>query len=110
MEYGEPKTVEFAVSDPAALGSLTSRIGSLSSLVVRRRGEAARAYELGAADVLTVVGGSAALVAAINLLPDFLGSRRAGVKVRVKVGEREVEMQAANATDTVRVLEKILGE
>jgi Effector Associated Constant Component 1 len=78
-------------------------------LVVRRHSAVPQPHELGAADVLTAVGTGAVLAAAINLLPDFLGSRRAGVSVRVRAGEKEIEVKAHDAETAVRLLEKIVS-
>ena len=104
------ETLEFAVSDPAALGPLRARLLSIPGLVVRRRAEPAARHELGATDILTALGAGAALAAAINLLPDFVGSRRTGVTVRVKAGDREIEVRGRDAAEAVRLLEKILGD
>lgn len=102
-------TVDFRVEDPAALTSLRTRLGLVPGLTVAQVPVLGAPKEQGVADILTVVGGSAALTAAINLLPDFLGSRRGGVKVHVKVGEDEVTIEARNAAEAIRILQRLIG-
>ncbi len=59
-------------------------------------------------DVLTILGGSGALVTAIKILPEFIRSRRSGFHVEVTLKGKTFIVDASNVGDVLPILEKLL--
>jgi hypothetical protein len=102
--------VVLAVSDPTELSSLVEWLRRAGPARAERTAGAPGPGELGAHDVLTLLGGSAALVAAVKILPEFLRARRSGLTVTVKARDRTVTVDATNVDNVLPVLERVLEE
>jgi Effector Associated Constant Component 1 len=81
-----PGVAELSVSDYGQVGSLADylRLAVPDVQVVRRPGQAGRG-EQGVLDVLMIAADSSVLVAVVNVLPQFLLSRKPGLSITVTV-------------------------
>jgi hypothetical protein len=113
MGVAGPGAVELSVSDPGQLGSLAEylRLAVPEVRVTRVAGRAGPG-EQGALDVLMIAADSSVLVAAVQVLPQFLRSRKPGVTVTVTVKgkQRQLTVTAQDAEDLRPVIEKFFGE
>jgi Effector Associated Constant Component 1 len=103
--------IELAISDPSQLSPLREWLrgqpGVEVSAVPGRHGPG----ELGVVDVLSMLGGSSVLVAAIKTLPDFIRSRRRTVRIETTINGHPFVLDAANVDEEVaKILEKLLDE
>jgi Effector Associated Constant Component 1 len=108
-------SVEFSVSDPAEVGSLSRWLERDGKARVERTPAMPVRGELGVADILASVGSSGAVVAAIQLLPDFIRSRRPGFRIEATVKGKPFVLDAKNADEQVvrmaeRILDTVLSE
>jgi|HubBroStandDraft_2_1064218.scaffolds.fasta_scaffold158404_2 hypothetical protein len=89
--------MELAVDDPAEVGSLKSfvKLAAPGAQVSALAGSPAK-YELGVLDVLAIVGSSSVLAAVIQVLPEFLRSRKPGMSITVSIKGDEVTVTVAN--------------
>jgi hypothetical protein len=101
-------TVQLAVSDPAQLPSLTGWLTATGQVQVERVPGRPDPGELGAMDVLTIVGSSSALIAAIKILPEFIRSRRSGFHIDATVKGKSFTIDASNVGDVLPILERLL--
>lgn len=105
---------ELSVSDYAQLGFLADylRLTAPGMQVTRRPGRPGRG-EQGALDVLMIAADSSVLVAAINVLPGFLSSRKKGLSVTVTVKDKkltkEITMTADNAEEVIAIVDQFLN-
>jgi hypothetical protein len=98
---------EVVVSDQGELRALRDWLAAPGVKVVQQAGVSA-AGEQGVLDYLTVLGSSAGLVAAIQVLPEFLRSRRSTVTVTMKVKGEDIAVTAENVTDVMPVIERLI--
>lgn len=101
---------EFSVSDHADLDALQDRLRRVPGVTVTREPARPGAGELGVVDVITAIGGSSGLVAAIGIIPAYLRSRPPTATVRVKAKGRTVEVTAKNLTEAMQAAEKLLND
>lgn len=66
--------------------------------------------ELGVAEVLTVLASSSVLGTAIKTLPEFMRSRRSGIRIEATVRGRKVSVDATNVGETLPILKKLLDD
>lgn len=66
--------------------------------------------ELGALDVLTLLASSAGAVAAVRTLPDFIRSRRSGIRVETTIRGQRFVLDATNVEEILPLLERLLDE
>jgi hypothetical protein len=102
--------IDFTTSDPGELPRLREWLRGQGGAEVSYRPSAPAVGELGASDVLTVLAGSSVLATVIKTLPDFLRSRRSGLRIHVTVGEKKVELDATNVDDALRIVERLLDD
>lgn len=98
--------IDVAVSDQSELRALREWMGSQVK-VVQQAGVPAQG-EQGVLDYLTVIGSSGVLVAAIQLIPEFLRSRRKPVTVKITVKGQDIAITADNAKDVLPVVERLI--
>jgi IS4 transposase len=105
----EQVPVALAISDYGQLGSLENYLLLAApevavTRVVGRPGSG----EQGALDMLTVLADSTVLVALVKAISEFLRSRKPGMSVQMKLGERHLSVTADNARDVMPVIDKFL--
>ena len=101
-------SIEFSVSDPAQLNALPRWIEGNGPLRAERVSAPSGPGELGMSDIVTAVGSSGALIAAIKVLPEFIRSRRSDFHIEATVkGERFI-MDVKNADEQIaKIIEKL---
>ncbi|MFE2105040.1 hypothetical protein ACFXAF_04060 [Kitasatospora sp. NPDC059463] len=106
-----PGSIDIVLSDPSQLSALERWLthGPAEVEVARRPGVPGPG-EQGVLDVLTVLGGASGIVAAIRVLPDFIRSRRSGLRVEIVRDGRTVTLHAENVDEVMPLLERLLGE
>jgi hypothetical protein len=103
--------IEFRLSDNAQLSSLQGTLSLLPTTRVKRAaGSPPRPGELGAADYLSAIGGSSALLMLIRMLPDFLRARRSDLNVEVSYKGKTVRVDATNLDQVMPILEMMLRD
>jgi hypothetical protein len=114
MDRASRAAVELSVSDYSQLGSLADylRLAVPGAQVTRNPGRPGPG-EQGALDALMIAADSSVLVAAVNVLPQFLRSRKAGLSVTmtatVKGKRRELTVTADNAQELLPVIDRFLN-
>jgi hypothetical protein len=109
MERSDKQVLELSVSDQSQLISLREVLSLAGQAkVIQIAGEAVRG-EQGALDVLAVVASSSGLVAAINVLPQFLRSRRTALSITTTVKGEPFTLTATNVDKVMPILEKLLN-
>ncbi|MGH3405520.1 MAG: effector-associated constant component EACC1 [Streptosporangiaceae bacterium] len=105
------QAVQLAVSDYGELGALERflRLAAPEAEVLRLPGQPG-AGQQGELDLLTLLGTSPVIIAAIRMLPRFLEARKPGLSVRVKVKNTDVEISGASIDEVMRVLDKALDD
>lgn len=104
------REVGLGVSDPAQFAELGAWLRGYEGVEVAVTPATPGAGEQGALDVLTVLGGSGGLVAALRVLPAFIRSRRSGFHIETTVRGEKLVLDATNVDDLLPVLERLLGE
>jgi hypothetical protein len=66
--------------------------------------------DLGVLDVLVVVAGSGGAMEAIRTLPDFIRSRRSGIRIETTVAGQSFVLDATNVDEIMPILERLLDE
>jgi Effector Associated Constant Component 1 len=102
--------MELDVSDPAQLPPLRDWMRHQPDLWVTLKSGIPNAGELGAVDVLSVVATSSGLVAAIRTLPDFIRSRRSGLRIEATVRGKRITLDATNVDEVLPLLERLLDD
>ncbi|MDH6143427.1 MULTISPECIES: effector-associated constant component EACC1 [Kitasatospora] len=103
-------TIELRVSDPAELRALRTLLVRMPGLEVVQQAGAPVQGELGVWDFLQVAAASGGvLAAAVGTIPEFIRSRRTDVTVTIKREDLEVEVNASNAEDALRLVDKALN-
>jgi hypothetical protein len=106
----EEKSIELAVSGPGELEALQERLRHVPGASVSRVSGRPLKGELGAPDVLTVIGSSSGLVAAIGMIPAYLRARRSGVEIKTVVKGEKFTVTATNVSDVMPIIERMLKE
>jgi Effector Associated Constant Component 1 len=103
--------IELTVSDHFMLKSLADHI-SLAAPDVKVRVAPGRPGkgELGAPDVLMIIAGSPALIAAARMLPDFLRARKASLSVTISTKSQQFTLNATNIDEVMPLIERLLDE
>jgi hypothetical protein len=104
--------IELTISDPSQISWLARylHLAAPEAAVMRSPGEAKRG-ELGTLDVLTVIADSGVLIAMVNSLPAFLGSRKPGVTATVKTKNGDqVTVTGSNGDEVASAMNRILNE
>ncbi|MFD2416604.1 effector-associated constant component EACC1 [Amycolatopsis pigmentata] len=111
---GDPRgttRLVFEASDPADLTALRTwlraqRPGLDAQLTAPRstRGE------LGVIEVLTVLASSTVLSSAIKTLPEFIRSRRSGIRIDATARGQKVSIEATNVEEVLPILKKLLDD
>jgi Effector Associated Constant Component 1 len=102
--------ISVAVSDSSQLASLREWLREMPQVSVEVTPGQSGPGEQGAADVLTVLAGAPALIAAIKVLPEFIRSRRSGFRIETTVRGKKFVLDATNSEDLLAVVERLLGE
>jgi hypothetical protein len=102
--------ISIAVSDPSQLASLREWLRGTPQVTVGVTPGQPGPGEQGAVDVLTVLAGAPALIAAIKVLPEFIRSRRSGFRIETTVRGKKFVLDATNSEDLLAVVERLLGE
>jgi hypothetical protein len=113
MGLADPGLAELSVSDYAQLGSLAEYLHlAVPDVRVTRSAGRAGSGEQGALDVLMIAADSSVLVAVVNVLPQFLRSRKPSVTVTVTVKgkRRQLTVTAQDPADARTAIEKFFDE
>jgi membrane-associated two-gene conflict system component 1 (EACC1) len=113
MERTDQATVELSVSDYSQLESLAGYLPlAVPQVPVTRTAGLTGPGEQGALDTLMIAADSSVLVAVVNVLPQFLKSRKRAVsvtlKATVKGRQREMTVTAANVEEVLPVIDRFL--
>ena len=96
------------ISDPSQFPSLRDWMRGQPGVEVAVVAGTPGAGELGVLDVLTVLAGSTGVVAAIKTLPDFIRSRRSGVRIEATIRGQKVIVDATNVEEVMPIVERLL--
>lgn len=99
--------VALSVSDPTQLQSLKDWLRGQGVSVAQSPGVPGPG-EQGVLDALTVLAGSSGLVAAVRVLPEFLRSRRSGLRIETTVNGERFTLDATNVEQVLPILERLL--
>ena len=112
MEEGSSTSggIKLSVSDPSQLSSLRDWMRGQPGIEVTVVPGQPRAGELGVLDVLTVLAGSSGVVGAIKTLPDFIRSRRSGLRIEMTVKGQAFILDATNIDEVMPILERLLHD
>jgi hypothetical protein len=109
MDRKDAGTAELWVSDHAQIGSLADYLHlAVPGVQVTRSPGCAGPGEQGALDVLLLAADSSVLVAVVNVLPQFLRSRKTAATVTVTVGSKRLTVTADNAEEVISIVERFL--
>ena len=101
---------DVVVSDQAELRALREWWQAAPGVRVVQQAGAPAAGEQGVLDYLTVLGSSAGLVAAIQVLPEFLRSRRSSVTVTMKLRGEDFSITAENVDEVMPLIERLVDD
>ncbi|MDG4797897.1 hypothetical protein [Micromonospora sp. WMMD1082] len=106
------KRITLSADDsPGEIDSLYTWLHGTSGLTVDFTAGAPPAGRQGAADLVTVVfGAGGAGLVVVQVLRSWLESRRSIVKLHVKIGDREFDLDATNADEILPLLEEFLRD
>jgi hypothetical protein len=97
------------VSDASQSSSLREFLRHVPGISVEQLPGAPEAYEQGALDELLLAATSGgALTVALQMLPDFLRSRRSELTLTVKARGKEIRLDAKNVDDVLPIIDKII--
>jgi hypothetical protein len=100
--------IELAVSDPSEFRSLRQWLARVPDIDVVQKAAEPTHGELGAVEILTILGSSSgALAVAVRTLPEFIRSRRSDVTITAKVDGEEFTLRASNVADVNAVISKL---
>lgn len=105
-----PEGISLAVSDQSCLPSLHDWLRGVPNVKASLTPGVPASGELGAVDTVTVLASSSGLIAAIKILPDFIRSRRSGLKIETTVRGERFTLNADNVKDVIPILERLLDE
>jgi hypothetical protein len=100
--------IEFETSDPGDLVALRAWLRELPGLEAQLAARRPTPGELGGVEVLAVLASSSVLASAIKTLPDFLRSRRSGVRFEATANGDKVVVEVTNAKEATQILERLL--
>ncbi|MEU7640942.1 hypothetical protein AB0C11_33575 [Streptomyces sp. NPDC039016] len=102
--------VELTVSDPSQLAALRDWMSGQPEVDVAAVSGTPGPGELGVLDVLVVLAGSSGVVGAIRTLPDFIRSRRSGIRIEATVDGQPFVLDATNVDEVMPILERLLDD
>lgn len=102
--------ITLAVSDQTQLSSLHTWLRGLPGVTVAVVPGKPAPGELGVLDVVTVLAGSAGVATAIRTLPDFIRSRRSGLRIETTINGQPFTLDATNVDEVMPILERLLGD
>jgi hypothetical protein len=102
--------IELAVSDQSQLPLLRDCLRAQPGVWVQVRPGSPGLGQQGVLDVVTVLAGSSGLVAAIKVLPEFIRSRRSGLRVETTVRGEKFVLDASNVDDALALIERLLDD
>jgi hypothetical protein len=105
-----PHRVELAVSDQSQLKALRDWMSGQPGIDVVVVPGTPGPGDLGVLDVLVVLAGSGGLVGAIRTLPDFIRSRRSGIRIETTVAGRPFVLDATNVEEVIPILERLIDD
>jgi hypothetical protein len=109
MDRTDAGVAELWVSDHVQMGSLVDYLHlSVPGLQVTRSPGRAGPGEQGALDVLLLAADSSVLVAVVNVLPQFLRSRKTATTVTMTVRGKRLTVTADNAEEVTSIVERFL--
>ncbi|MEV6926623.1 hypothetical protein AB0M46_19270 [Dactylosporangium sp. NPDC051485] len=109
-DVSELVTLELAISDPTQASHLRDWIRDQPGVRVTTRPGTPDPGELGALGVLVLLASSSGLVAAIKTLPEFLRSRRSGVRIETTYRGEPFVLDATNVDDVLPLLKRLLDD
>jgi hypothetical protein len=113
MGRADPGVAELSVSDYGQLSALAEYLHlAVPAVRVARGAGHAGPGEQGALDVLMIAADSSVLVTVVNVLPEFLRSRKPGVTVTVTVTgkRRQLTVTSKDREDARQTIEKFFDE
>ena len=106
-----PDGIELWVSDQSQLPSLRDWMRGQSGVDVAVVPGTPGQGELGSLDVLVVLASSTGVVSAIKTLPDFIRSRRAGLRIETTVKDKQFVLEASNVDEEMlKIVARLLDE
>ncbi|MGC0317048.1 effector-associated constant component EACC1 [Kitasatospora acidiphila] len=118
--------IEFKTANPADLTALHKWLISQQPRLDARQGPQAHSSrrrwlarwrrpravsgELGVVEVLTLLASSSVLSAAIKTLPEFIRSRRSGIRIEATARGQKVIVDATNVEEVLPVLKKLIDD
>ncbi|MGP8298157.1 effector-associated constant component EACC1 [Streptomyces inhibens] len=102
--------VELAVSDQSQLAALRDWMSSQPGVDVAVVTGTPGPGELGVLDVLVVLASTSGVVGAIRTLPDFIRSRRSGIRIETTVDGQPFVLDATNVDEVMPILERLLDD
>ncbi|MFF2813842.1 hypothetical protein ACFVT2_43125 [Streptomyces sp. NPDC058000] len=102
--------VELAVSDPSQFAPLRDWMSGQPGVDVAVVAGTPGPGELGVLDVLVVLASSSGVVGAIRTLPDFIRSRRSGIRIETTVDGQPFVLDATNVDEVMPILERLLDD
>jgi hypothetical protein len=103
-------TLELVVSDPAQTRPLRDWIRDNTGIRATMKSGVPGSGELGALVVLSILASSSGVVTAIKTLPDFLRSRRSGLRLETTYKGEPIVLDATNVEDVLPILERLLND
>jgi hypothetical protein len=102
--------MELAVSDQGEFLALRDWLRGQPGVEVEVTAGTPGPGELGALEVLTVLAGSSGLVTAIKTLPEFIRSRREGLRIETTFKGEKFILEATNVQDVLAIMERLRGD
>jgi hypothetical protein len=102
--------IELSVSDRSELWPLREWILAGSNARVALVSGEQVPGRLGTADALIITAVSGVLMTAIQVLPDFIRSRKSNITVKAKVKNKQFEINAENVDGVASAVERMLNE
>jgi hypothetical protein len=102
--------IQLMVSDQSQFAALRDWLRGRPGIEVAVTAGMPERGELGALDVLTVLGGSTGAIAAFRTLPNFIRSRRSGLRIETTVHGQPFVLDATNVDDVMPILERLLSD
>jgi hypothetical protein len=106
----EHHEMELAVSDQGEFLALRDWLRGQPGVEVKVTAGTPGPGELGALEVLTVLAGSSGLVTAIKTLPEFIRSRREGLRIETTFKGEKFILEATNVQDVLAIMERLRGD
>lgn len=109
-KFQESDPLQLNVSDPTQLPYLRDWLRQQPDVRVSLASGMPAPGEQGALTFLLLFAGSGGLVAAINVLPEFLRSRRSNVHIEAMYRGKKFVLDATNVDEVLPIMERFLNE